>query len=115
VIVFLLHRRRRQRKPSSSMKKQQEIFQNTYKKAEQKMLKEHRNLNYRNHSELSPDRPKDAIDVALDELSYADEYTDESFHDEEGGVGTGGRSDGEENGDGKDEFVLDSNLLQRMN
>jgi hypothetical protein len=114
VVAFLLHRRQR-RTPTASTKNQQEIFQSTYKKAERKMLKEHRNLNYRNHSEMSPDRPKDAIDMALDELSYADEYTDEKFHDEEGGDTGGNSSDGEENGEREDEFVLDSNLLHRMN
>ncbi len=100
IIAVLMHRRKS--KPSS-VSKQQDLFQKTYNRAEKKMLKEHRNLNYRNHT--SP-REMDAIDVALDELSY----THESFHDEEGGPKEGGNGE-----DVEDEFVLDSDILRHMN
>lgn len=102
MIAVLMHRRKR--KPSS-ISKQQELFQKTYNRAEKKMLKEHRNLNYRNHH--TP-REMDAIDAALDELSY----TNESFHDEEGGPDQSREEDGE---DVEPEFVLDSDILRRMN
>jgi len=98
VAAYMLYRRRK--KPAAT--KQQEIFQNTYKKAERKMLKEHRNLNYRNHSP----RSLDAVDMALDELSYHDEtFDDEELPD----------ANGEGSGDEQDEFVLDSNILESMN
>merc|ERR1719413_249688 len=72
-IAFLLHRKRKQiiGGKGGAMTKHDEAFDKTYKKAERKMLREHRNLNYRNH-ERSP-RSIDAIDIALDELSYVDE------------------------------------------
>jgi len=92
VVAFLLHRRRR--KPTT--RKEQELFQNSYNKVEKKMLKEHRNLNYRNHT--SPT----SIDAALDELSYVNE----EFKDEEGRG---------KNNDAENEFVLDATILQRMN
>merc|ERR1712157_630674 len=105
VIAIFLARRKR-----NGAKKDQEAFQSTYEKAEQKMLKEHRNLNYRSHEDGSP-RKKDAIDVALDELSYNDDensFRDESYRDD--------ASSKQEEGQGTDEdFVLDSNILQRMN
>jgi len=97
VVAFLLNRRKRKQ---PNVTKQDQVFNNTYNKAEKKMLKEHRNLNYRNHP--SP-RSIDAIDVALDELSYVDE----DFRDEEGGKN--------EDGEGNPDFVLDANILQRMN
>ena len=89
IIAVLMHRRKS--KPSSGSK-QQELFQKTYNRAEKKMLKEHRNLNYRNHT--SP-REMDAIDVALDE--------------------EGGPKEGENGEDVEDEFVLDSDILRHMN
>eukprot|EP00535_Pseudo-nitzschia_heimii_P003912 CAMPEP_0197177826 /NCGR_PEP_ID=MMETSP1423-20130617/3287_1 /TAXON_ID=476441 /ORGANISM="Pseudo-nitzschia heimii, Strain UNC1101" /LENGTH=1084 /DNA_ID=CAMNT_0042627433 /DNA_START=399 /DNA_END=3653 /DNA_ORIENTATION=+ len=129
VSAFLLHRRRRRARGDSKFPtKQDEAFDKTYKRAEKKMLREHRNLNYRNHSGQSP-RSIDAIDIALDELSYVDE----EFRDEEGAAlsstanggadhhhrngGDGGRHGGAPNGDDEetDGFVLDANLLQRMN
>ncbi len=96
--------RRRKTKPSTNAQ-QQEIFQKTYDRAEKKMLKEHRNLNYRNHH--SP-RELDAIDLALDELSY----TNESFRDEPEDANASNDSDENE---GEDEFVLDSDILMNMN
>ena len=103
-IVFVVLKRRK--KKPSSIAKQQELFQKTYNRAEKKMLQEHRNLNYRNHH--SP-RKLDAIDVALDELSY----TNESFRDEDPDAS---RDDNNENGEeGEAEFVLDSDILGRMN
>ena len=106
-LVVLFVRRRRQTRPSSTQQ-QQELFQKTYDRAEKKMLKEHRNLNYRNHH--SP-RELDAIDLALDELSY----TNESFRDEpELNTSTSGDSDDDEN-EGEPEFVLDSDILMNMN
>jgi len=91
LVAFLWHRRRR-----PSKKQQQAMFKNTYNKAEQKIVKEHRNLNYRDHSHSS-------LNDALDGVSYV-----EQFHDEEGGMS--GEDDQVE-----PEFVLDSNILQRMN
>ena len=104
-LIALVLKRRKKRKPTS-VSKQQELFQKTYDRAEKKMLQEHRNLNYRNHH--SP-RELDAIDLALDELSY----TNESFHDEVDNNNTS--QDSDENGDGEDEFVLDSDILMNMN
>merc|ERR1712176_679999 len=107
-IAFVLHRRRQR------MMSKDEAFDKTYRKAEEKMLREHRNLNYRNHQGRSP-RNIDAIDIALDELSYVDE----EFRDEEGGKNghANGHHNGENGIDGEEEndFVLDSNILQRMN
>lgn len=118
-IAFLLHRKRKQivggKGGMMTKTKHDDAFDKTYKKAERKMLREHRNLNYRNH-ERSP-RSIDAIDIALDELSYVDE----EFRDEEGGGPTNGAQNGngvrghDENGDDETDFVLDSNILQRMN
>jgi hypothetical protein len=99
VAAYMLYRRR---KRPAATKQQQEIFHKTYKKAERKMLKEHRNLNYRNHSP----RSLDAVDMALDELSYHDEtFDDEELPD----------ANGEGSEDEQDEFVLDSNILESMN
>ena len=103
---------------SRSQQAQQELFQKTYAKAEQKMLSEHKNLNYRNHQGTTPtahpsnlQHTPDAIDMALDEMSYQDEaFHDAPFRDEEdGGTGSGSESSDSE------EFVLDSNILQSMN
>ena len=105
-LVALFVRRRRRARPSSTQQ-QQELFQKTYDRAEKKMLKEHRNLNYRNHH--SP-RELDAIDLALDELSY----TNESFRDEPELNSSSGDSDDDEN-EGEPEFVLDSDILMNMN
>jgi len=106
IIAIYLARQKRK-----GTKKDQDTFQSTYEKAERKMLKEHRNLNYRNHEDGAP-RKKDAIDVALDELSYNDDensFRDESsFRDD--------ASSKQEEGQGTDgEFVLDATILQRMN
>jgi len=106
IIAIYLARQKRK-----GTKKEQDTFQSTYEKAERKMLKEHRNLNYRNHEDGAP-RKKDAIDVALDELSYNDDensFRDESsFRDD--------ASSKQEEGQGTDgEFVLDATILQRMN
>lgn len=81
-------------------KQQKAMFEKTYNKAERKIVNEHRNLNYRDHSSSS-------IHDALDDIQYLEE-----FHDEEGGRGHHSSGEGD---DDSVEFVLDSNILQRMN
>lgn len=97
--AFILHRRR---KPSK--KQQQAMFEKTYNKAERKIVKEHRNLNYRDHTSSS-------FNDALDDIQYIEE-----FRDEEGGTGRSGSPNSGGDAEQPDfEFVLDSNILQRMN
>lgn len=99
IAAFMLRRRR-----NPSIKQQQAMFEKTYNQAEQKIVNEHKNLNYRDHSTSS-------FHDALDDIQF-----NEEFHDEEGGSGhsSSPRSRGSDDRSDLD-FVLDSNILQRMN
>eukprot|EP00532_Pseudo-nitzschia_australis_P005888 CAMPEP_0168177080 /NCGR_PEP_ID=MMETSP0139_2-20121125/8214_1 /TAXON_ID=44445 /ORGANISM="Pseudo-nitzschia australis, Strain 10249 10 AB" /LENGTH=894 /DNA_ID=CAMNT_0008096009 /DNA_START=504 /DNA_END=3188 /DNA_ORIENTATION=+ len=99
IVAFILNRRRKR-----SKKQQQAMFESTYNKAERKIVKEHRNLNYRDHTSSS-------FNDALDDIQYIEE-----FRDEEGGTGRSGSPNSGGDEEQPDfEFVLDSNILQRMN
>ena len=101
IVAFMIRRRQ---KPSK--KQQQQMFEKTYNKAERKMVDEHRNLNYRDHS-------SSRFQDALEDIHYVEE-----FHDEEGGIGRSGSGSPNKSGNEdqpENEFVLDSNILQRMN
>mmetsp|Transcript_16216 Transcript_16216/g.44893 ORF Transcript_16216/g.44893 Transcript_16216/m.44893 type:complete len:886 (-) Transcript_16216:157-2814(-) len=96
IAAFMFRRRR-----NPSKKQQQAMFEKTYNQAERKIVNEHKNLNYRDHAS-SP------FHDALDDIQFKEE-----FHDEEGGSGHSGSP---RSGVSEDhEFVLDSNILQRMN
>jgi len=140
-VAFIIRRRRRRRRsgrPSPrSIKQQQNRFQKAFKNAERKVVNQHRNLNYRDHSSTSSSAFYD--DAALDSIKFTGSDDVDKFHDE-GGGGDGstgstsprslsgsfsgspksgnGSFSGSGSGNGDQDhvdFILDSQILQRMN
>jgi hypothetical protein len=90
-IVALVVRRRRGRKREMAM------FEDTWREAERAVVQSHRNLNYRDHERSN----------AGGKISYQDKFEDEiivNFED-----------DDPEGHNGRNNFVLDAQMLQRMN
>jgi hypothetical protein len=77
----------------TSQRRQQAMFHETWRDAEREMVNSHRNLNYRDHASIAASR------------ASVVPYRDDGFHDEEQ------PPDGEK----QDNFVLDRDMLNKMN
>ena len=126
LIAAMFVRRRRQRRgggggttggSAGSNKKQHAMFQNKFRQAEKNIVGQHRNLNYRDHSSSTS---SGAFHDALDDIKYTNSggAGGDQFHDEVGVCVAGRKGDEDEENDEEQDpvdFVLDSQILQRMN